>query len=92
MFLKGMSKSLKYRGGALLSLLKIDTLKFILLRSFFFVIIKHIHQQNVIKRNKTVTQLVTILTKCFFPYLNPTSYLNPSSNLNPVSKVSVFDS
>ena len=36
MFLKGMSKSLKYRGGALLSLLKIDTLKFILLKSFFF--------------------------------------------------------
>ena len=26
--------------------------------------------------NKTVTKLVTILTKCFFPYLNPTSYLN----------------
>ena len=26
--------------------------------------------------NKTVTKLFTILTKCFFPYLNPTSYLN----------------
>ena len=77
MFSKGTSKSLKYGGGALLSLLKIDTLKFILLkRFFFFVIIKHIHQQNVIKHNKTVTQLVTILTKCFFPYLNPTGYLN----------------
>ena len=23
-----------------------------------------------------VTKIVTILTKCFFPYLNPTSYLN----------------
>ena len=23
----------------------------------------------------TVTKLFTILTKCFFPYLNPTSYL-----------------
>ena len=36
MFSKGMSKSLKYGGGALLSLLKIDTLKFILLKRFFF--------------------------------------------------------
>ena len=27
--------------------------------------------------NKTVTKLVTILTKWFFTYLNPTSYLNP---------------
>ena len=26
--------------------------------------------------NKTATKLVTILTKCFFPYLNPASYLN----------------
>ena len=26
--------------------------------------------------NKTVTKIVTILTKYFFPYLNPTSYLN----------------
>ena len=25
--------------------------------------------------NKTVTKIVTILTKCFFPYLNPTSDL-----------------
>ena len=25
--------------------------------------------------NETVTKLFTILTKCFFPYLNPTSYL-----------------
>ena len=25
--------------------------------------------------NKTVTKIVTTLTKCFFPYLNPTSYL-----------------
>ena len=33
------------------------------------------HSHKVIF-NKTVTKLVTILTKCFFPYLNPTSYLN----------------
>ena len=26
--------------------------------------------------NRTLIKLVTILTKCFFPYLNPTSYLN----------------
>ena len=26
--------------------------------------------------NRTLTKLVTILTKCFFSYLNPTSYLN----------------
>ena len=26
--------------------------------------------------NKTSTKLVTILTKCLFPYPNPTSYLN----------------
>ena len=40
----------------------------------FFVNTKYIHKNNVIF-NKTVTKLVTILTKCFFPYLNPTSYL-----------------
>ena len=33
------------------------------------------HSHKVIF-NKTVTKHVTILTKCFFPYLNPTSYLN----------------
>ena len=43
--------------------------------TFFFLIIKHIHEHNV-SFNKTLTKLVTILTKCFFPYLNPTSYLN----------------
>ena len=26
--------------------------------------------------DKTVTKLVTILTKCVFPYLNPTATLN----------------
>ena len=36
---------------------------------------KYIHKHDVIF-NKTVTKLVTILIKCFFPYLNPTSYLN----------------
>ena len=40
----------------------------------FLVNIKYIHKYNVIL-NKTVTKLVTILTKCFFSYLNPTSYL-----------------
>ena len=34
----------------------------------------YIHKCNVIL-NETVTKLFTILTKCFFPYLNPTSYL-----------------
>ena len=33
------------------------------------------HKHNV-TFNKTRTKLVTILTKCFFPYLNPTSYIN----------------
>ena len=32
------------------------------------------HKRNVIF-NKTVTKFVTILTKFFFTYLNPTSYL-----------------
>ena len=41
---------------------------------FFFVNTKYIHKHNVIF-NKTATTLVTILTKCFFPYLNPTSNL-----------------
>ena len=40
----------------------------------FIVNSKYIHKNNVIS-NKTVTKLFTILTKCFFPYLNPTSYL-----------------
>ena len=31
--------------------------------------------------NRTLTRLVTILTKCFFPCLNPTSYLNKNCNL-----------
>ena len=45
------------------------------LKIMFFLNIKYIHKCNVIL-NKTVTKLVTILTKRFFPYLNPTSYLN----------------
>ena len=36
------------------------------------------HKHNVIF-NKVLTKIVTILTKCFFPYLNPTSYLNIKS-------------
>ena len=43
--------------------------------TYFPVNTKYMHKHNVIF-NKTVTKLVTILTKCFFPYLNPTSYLN----------------
>ena len=41
----------------------------------FFVNINYKHKHNVIF-NKTVTKLVTILTKYFLQYLNPTSYLN----------------
>ena len=41
---------------------------------FFLVNTKYKHKYNVIL-HKTVTKLVTILTKYFFPYLNPTSYL-----------------
>ena len=40
----------------------------------FFLNTEYIHKHNVIF-NKTVTKLVTILTKYFFLYLNPTSYL-----------------
>ena len=41
----------------------------------FFANSNCIHKRNVIF-NKTATKLFTILTKCFFPYLNPTSCLN----------------
>ena len=37
---------------------------------------------------KTVAIIVTILTKCFFPYLNPTSYLKETNWL--ISKECVF--
>ena len=37
---------------------------------FFFVNTKYIHKHNVIF-NKTVTKLVTILTKCFFSISEP---------------------
>ena len=39
---------------------------------FFFVIIKHINEHNLIF-NKTVTKRATILSKYYFPYLNSTS-------------------
>ena len=42
---------------------------------FFFVNTKHINKYNV-SLSKTVTKLCTILTKYFFPYLNPTRCLN----------------
>ena len=41
---------------------------------FFFVNTKYIDKYNV-SLNKTFTKLCTILTKCFFPYLNPTTTL-----------------
>ena len=44
----------------------------------FFVNTKYKHKHNAIF-NKTVTRLAPILTKCFFPYLNPTSYLKLTS-------------
>ena len=47
---------------------------------FFFVNSKCMRKPDVIF-NKTVTKLVTILTKCFFPYLNPTSYLKRRPNI-----------
>ena len=51
----------------------------------FFVNTKYIHKHNVLI-NKTVTKLVTILTKCFFPYLNPTSYLKINFIINQKNK------
>ena len=41
---------------------------------FFFANTKYALKYNV-SLNKTLTKPCTILTKCFFPYLNPTSYL-----------------
>ena len=45
------------------------------LKMLFFVNTKYIHTHNDIFY-ETGTKLVTILTKCFFAYLNPTIYLN----------------
>ena len=42
---------------------------------FLFVSTKKIYKHNDIF-DKIVTKLFTLLTKCFFPYLNLTSYLN----------------
>ena len=49
----------------------------------FFVNTKYIHKHNVIF-NKILAKLVTILTKCFFPYLNPTSYLKDIKNIGQI--------
>ena len=49
----------------------------------FLVNTKYIHKYNVIL-NQTVTKLVTILTKYFLPYLNPTSYLNEDDTIHIV--------
>ena len=65
MFLKGMSKSfymVKFN-VSILNRLKI--------MGFYA---KYLEKRNV-NFHKTVTKLVAILTKYFFPYLNPTSYL-----------------
>ena len=44
------------------------------------------HNHNAIF-NKMVTKKITILTKCFFPYLNPTSYLkNAKDNSDRIAK------
>ena len=40
----------------------------------------YIHKYVILK--KTVTKLVTILTKCFSSYRNPSSYLKTKSNTN----------
>ena len=46
----------------------------------FFVNAKYIHKSNVIL-NKTVTKHFNILTKCFFPYLDPVSEKLPPIKL-----------
>ena len=72
MFLKGMSKLLKYTWWSLMYQFWIG------LKYGFFVNTKQMHKHNFIF-NKMVTKIVTILTKCFFPYLNTSSYLKVSS-------------
>ena len=52
----------------------------------FLVNTKHTHKHKVIS-NKTVPKLCTILTKCFFPYVNPTSYLKSNKFDNAYSKI-----
>ena len=47
---------------------------------FFFVNTKYIRKYNV-SLNNTVTKLGTILTKCFFPYLNLQAALNAASSI-----------
>ena len=56
---------------------------------FFFVNTKYICKYNV-SLNKTVTKLYTILTKKFFPYLNPTSYLNTVPSQSTLISQEVF--
>ena len=47
------------------------------------------HKHNA-SFNKTVTKLVAILTKCFFPYLNPTSDLNSSDvGISHVAEITI---
>ena len=61
----------------------------ILNRLVFFVNTKYICKYNV-SLNKTETKLCTILTKCFFPYLNPTSYLNTVPSQSTLISQEVF--
>ena len=58
------------------------------LKTIFFVNTKYI--RKYVSLNKTVTKLCTILTKCFFPYLNPTSYLNTVPSQSTLISQEVF--
>ena len=60
----------------------------ILNRLVFFVNTKYICKY--VSLNKTETKLCTILTKCFFPYLNPTSYLNTVPSQSTLISQEVF--
>ena len=66
-FLKDMLKSLYMVKFKVSYLNRLKIIK-------FCVHVKYMNKPNIIF-NKTVTKLVTILTTCFFPYLNLTSYL-----------------
>ena len=56
-------------------MVKLDVSILNILNNGFFLIIQHMHEHNNCF-NRNLTKLVTLLTKCFFQYLNPTSYLN----------------
>ena len=56
----------------------------------FFVNTKKIHKHNVIF-NKTITKIVTILAKCFLPYLNPSSLQPDNQQPYPQSRYLKID-